>query len=333
MAERHKNRWSVSAFDRDKGEFVTTWNDSYETIPEVEDLQELLVRQAPPVRITPTRRKRPERGDKLAVFFPDAQIPFHDERAVAAAHLAVRELQPDIVVMLGDMLDFPGLSRFETRPEYMGQIQSSLDRYSSMLAQVRADAPNSIIYALTGNHENRLQKSIIKNNAELLGIRRANASKELGVLTLDYLLRCSELEVEMIGGYPNGTLWLADHLRVIHGTESSQRQSTAAKYLDKDPHTSVVFGHSHRAEIQWRTTPTMGGYALRFAMSPGTLADINGSVPSYHSTVDEHGAIVEKAENWQQAVGIVEYSQHNANPELAMIIDGLLRVRGQRFNP
>lgn len=322
--------WEVSAFNRTTDKWETALNHAYDHMSPA-DIPDF-INQAAPTKITPSRRKKPVRGDTLSVFFPDAQIPFHDEQAVEAAHTVVRELQPDNIVMLGDMLDLPGQSSFDGRPEYMGAVQESLDRYHNLLAQTRADAPNSKIYALVGNHEARLQKSIIKNNADLLGIKRANADKELGVLTLDFLLRTDELEVELIGGYPNGTLWLEDHLRAIHGTASNARGSTSAKYLNGDPHVSTIHGHSHRAEIQWRTTPTRDGYIQRFGMSPGTLADITGSVPSYHSTHDDHGNIISRAENWQQAVGIVEHNEKHGNAELAMIVNGVLRLRGQSYD-
>jgi len=324
-----KTTWEVSAFDRVNNEWTSTLNHSYDhtTPSEIPDF----TNQAAPTKITPSKRIKPVRGDSISVIFPDAQIPFHSPTALSAAHTVVREVMPDHVVMVGDMLDFPTLSRFTSRPEWNGGVQDALDQTHRMLAQVRADSPNARIHYLAGNHELRLQKSILENNAELLGIKRANAAKELGVLTLEFLLRCDELDVEMIGGYPNGTLWLEDHLRVIHGTTSNSKGSTSAKYLNENPHVSTVHGHSHRAEIQWKTTPTRDGHIQRFSMSPGTLADITGEVPSFHSTHDEQGRVVHKAENWQQAVGIIEHSDRSALPHLAMIQESSINILGRNY--
>lgn len=277
----------------------------YETIPD-EVSQEQFISQAAPTRISPSRRSKPSRSDETAVIFPDAQIPFHDPIALSAAHMVVRELQPDRVVMLGDMVDFPAQSRFDTHPSHNGRLQEQLDITHRMLAQVRADAPDAIIDYIPGNHEYRLTREIIQKNAELLGIKRANAARELGVLTLDFLLRLDELEVNMAGQYPNGQVWLNDHTVAVHGDTSSSSGSTSLKYLARNPNISTIHGHSHRAEIQWRTTPTRGGYVQRFAMSPGTLADITGSVPSYGSSISETGQPEPRAENWQQAVGVIE---------------------------
>lgn len=327
-----------------EGRLVSTWemmhknNDGEAEITTLHKYDHLspedipdFINQAAPTKITPSKRSKPHRADSVAVFFPDAQIPFHNPNTLQMAHIAVRELMPDRIVMLGDMMDFPAQSRFDVHPSHAGLIQDQLDTTHKMLAQLRADAPDAEIDYIPGNHEARLMKKIIEHNAELLGIRRANAESELGVLTLGFLLRLNELEVNMAGNYPNGQVWLNDHTVAIHGDTASSRSSTSARYLDRNPNISTIHGHSHRAEIQWRTTPTRHGYVQRFAMSPGTLADITGSVPSYGSSMDELGSPQPRAENWQSAIGIVEYNDHLSHPELAMIHDGVLRLRGNNY--
>lgn len=325
-SKRLVSTWEALTKDNEGEAHIHTLH-KYETVPD-EVSAEQFVNQAAPTRITPSRRKKPIRSDELAVIFPDAQIPFHDPKALEAAHMVVRELQPDRVVMLGDMVDFPGQSRFDTHPSHSGRLQEQLDTTHTMLAQVRADAPNAIIDYIPGNHEYRLTREIIQRNAELLGIKRANAAKELGVLTLDFLLRLGELEVNMAGEYPNGEVWLNDHTVAIHGTVAKSNGSTSIEYLKKHPHLNTIHGHSHRAEIQWRTTRVRGGGMERWAMSPGTIADIRGNVPSYGSSVGSNGLPEDRAENWQQAIGIIEYTADMAHPELAVITNGILRLRG-----
>jgi len=327
-----EGRWEAVTKDNDGNAHIHTLNKhSIKKRPKV-DLDELLVRKVPPVRITPSRRQKPSRETELAIFLPDAQIPFHDESAVMLGHLAVRELMPDQVVLLGDMLDFPSLSRFEQRPEWSGKVQESLDRYHKMLAQIRSDAPDAEIFVLHGNHEERLQKSIVNNNAELLGIKRANAAKELGVLTLEYLLRLEDLEITSVPGYPNGEIWLRDHLKATHGNIVRSNGSTAAAYMQRDPTASLWFGHIHRSELQWRTTPTRYGAQQRYAASPGTLSRIDGTVPGFSSTIDEHGRVVEKAENWQQGIGLAEHSENLSNPHLIHIESGQMMIEGKTYS-
>jgi hypothetical protein len=42
-----------------------------------------------------------------------------------------------------------------------------------------------------------------KDAASILGLRRANAGHELSVLTLQYLVRYDDLDVQSVDGYPN----------------------------------------------------------------------------------------------------------------------------------
>lgn len=324
---RLTKEWEVSAFDRVNNEWSTTMNHAYEPVSEIPDF----INQAAPTKITPSRRTKPVRGDSISMAIPDSQIPFHDETALSLAHLAAREVMPDNIILLGDMIDFQSLSRFGSRPEWNGRVQEALDTTHQMMAQFRSDVPDANISYIWGNHEQRLQKSIIETNAELLGIKRANAQEELGVLTLEFLLRCEELGVNMIGGYPAGSVWLEDHIQVVHGTSTNARGSTSAKYLNNDPHISTIHGHSHRAEIQWKTTQRRDDSIQRFAMSPGTIASITGEVPSHWQTIDEQGETIPRVENWQQAVGIIEHNERHGNPHLAMIHDGKINIMGKNY--
>lgn len=266
------------------------------------------IRQAAPTIVKPTRRKRPTRSDSVTVAFGDAQIPFQDERAMNLALRAVEELQPDNVVLTGDMLDLPSLSRFEQRAEWAGRMQEALDRYHLFLAEIRARHIGRLA-VVHGNHEERLPKFLRKDAAELIGIRRAN-SHELGVLTIQYLARYDDLNVESITGYPNGTFWLEDNLQVIHGTEAKRRGQSAARYLGEQA-VSTIFGHDHRLQIAWQTQAVRDGKKDRVAASPGCLALTDGSVPGFHFTTSESGLVVPRAEDWQNGALAIFHNERN----------------------
>jgi predicted phosphodiesterase len=216
------------------------------------DVAAQLIRQAPPSIVRPSRRAKPKRADRLTLAFGDAQIPFHDPRAVEMAQIAVTETRPDNIVFVGDMIDLPSMSRFDQRSEWQGKTQEAIDTYHSVLAQTRANAPNARIVVVHGNHEQRLDNYVRRNAAEVLGLKRANMQDELGVLTLQYLARYDDLGIESVDGYPNGTLWLEDNLKFTHGTNTQKGGSNAAKYL-RGERESTVYGHSHRMEVAYRT--------------------------------------------------------------------------------
>ena len=267
------------------------------------------IRQAKPTIVRPTRRKRPTRSDTITLAFGDAQIPFQDEHAMTMALRAVEEIQPDNVVLTGDMLDLPSLSRFEQRREWAGRMQEALDRYHLFLAEIRARHIGRLA-VVHGNHEERLPKMLRKDAAELIGLRRANAEHELGILTIQYLARYDDLEVESITGYPNGTLWLEDNLQVIHGTETKRQGQSAVNYLRKEQ-VSTIYGHDHRLAVAWQTRNTRLGGVACVAASPGCLARTDGYVPGYRFTTAENGEVVPHSQDWQQGVLLIAHNERN----------------------
>jgi len=333
---RLSKTWEVSAFDRVANEWTTKLNHGYDHGPgeqgEIDGQQ--FITQAPPIKITPTRRKKLTRQDSLSIFAGDAQIgfrgeePFHDETAMALFQQAVVELQPDNVIFTGDMIDLPAMSRWEQRPEWQHTTQAAIDRYSSFLAQTRANAPNAKIVVVHGNHEARMDTSIRRDAANLLGLRRANAEHELSVLTLQYLVRYEDFGVESVDGYPNAAYWLEDNLKVTHGTNVKKGGSNANKYLNEEEETTI-FGHTHRLEIAYKTIATRLGQRVIAAASPGCLARTDGYVPGFHYSVNNEGATVPRAEDWQQGILAVYHNPKKHDIFPIRFIDGSMNLLGR----
>lgn len=299
--------------------------DRYVVEPDSQELD--FVSQAAPTIIQPTEVTPRHRRDQLTVALGDAQIgyrgeePFHDERVINLAHTAIRELQPDNVVLTGDMLDLPAMSSFSQRDDWMHTTQRAIDRYHTMLAQIRADAPNAKIVAVHGNHEQRMDRMIRRDAAALAGIRRANAAHELSVLTVPYLCRYEELEVEAVTGYPNGTYWLEDNLRVIHGTVAKKGGQTASTYLRQSTGESVIFGHDHRLQLAYRTISQRAGHITVAAASPGCLCRVDGQVPSPFYSVDDWGETVPQAMDWQNGLLVVQHNENSHDIQPVRIAD------------
>lgn len=301
-----------------------------------ESTERTFISQAAPTKITPSRRAKAQRHDELTLVMGDAQIgfrgeeAFHDETAMSLAQIAIRELMPDRVVFVGDMLDLASMSRFEQRSDWANSTQASIDRYHTFLAQTRANAPDAEIVAISGNHELRMDKYIRKDAAELLGLRRANAEKELAVLTLRYLVRMDDLEVVNVDGYPNAAYWLNDNLKATHGTNVAKGGSNAAKYL-KEADSGTLYGHTHRVETAYRTFATRDGHKTIVAASPGALSRITGHVPGFNYSVDSEGRTVPKAEDWQQGLLIVEHSNSAEHVTPVMFHGESMSLQGKRY--
>ena len=270
--------WESAAFNRKTSEWEKTTLHSYDHTLDDAELQDLIVSRAAPTKITPTRRGKAFRSDARTLVAGDAQIPFHDEQAFERFQRAVVESQPDNIVFVGDMVDLPSMSRFAQRPEWVGSTQAAIDQYHNFLAQTRSNAPDANISVVHGNHEQRMDDYVRKNAAEVLGLRRANAANELAVLTLQYLVRYDDLEVNSIDGYPNGTLWLEDNLKAVHGTNVAKGGSNAAKYL-REERESTLYGHCFdeatelltRDGWKFRSDLTLDDEAVTMNLSTGEL--------------------------------------------------------------
>jgi predicted phosphodiesterase len=277
------------------------------------------VRQGPPVRVTvrvPKKAKNPD-GYETAVILPDIQIgyfrnadgelePTHDEDALAVALAIVRDVQPDKVVLVGDNVDAPEFGKYRLSPAYALTTQASIDRATTLSAELRACAPDAEIVWLAGNHEERLVNATLDNLKAAFGLRRGNSKHELPVLSIPYLCRFDEYGITYLPGYPASSYWINEKIKVIHGDKVRSGGSTAHAYLNNSK-CSVIYGHIHRREWAERSRDDYDGPKTILAASPGTLARCDGSVPSTKGGLDLDGRPLPIVEDWQQGVGVVTY--------------------------
>lgn len=269
-------------------------------------------------------REKPE-GWKLGVFLPDMQIGYfdngkrlvstHDEAAIDVAHQMMAQAQEwygiDVVINAGDNLDLPAFGSHRSAPGYMTTTQNALTRASEEAAIQRAIAKEAEIHWIEGNHEQRLTNFLIDKAPQLLGLGRVpiDGEEEAPVNSVPFLCRFDEYDVNWVGPYPDGEVWINDHLRFEHGRlYGSSPGTTAPKYL-KDG-VSVGFGHIHRSEMVQETRHTPRGPRTHFAGSPGCLCRLDSKVPSAKTGVDATGEQSGKrVENWQHGIWFFWYEE------------------------
>lgn len=277
-----------------------------------------IIQQGPALKV-PVRKTTEVKSElKTAVILPDMQIgyyrgpnglePTHDEEALAIALAITRKLNPDRVVMVGDNLDFPEFGRYRLSSAYALTTQASIDRATTLCAEVRTAAPNAVIDWISGNHEERLSNFVIDNAKAAFGIRQGNTPDSWPVLSVPYLCRFSDFGVNYVAGYPAGQVWINQRLKVIHGNKVRSNGSTSHAYLN-DSKVSVIYGHIHRREWAERTRQDWDGAKTVMAASPGTLARCDGAVPSTKGGIDADGRPLSIVEDWQQGLGVVTYEE------------------------
>lgn len=304
-----------------------------------------VVKQGPAVKMPPIKPSVKKASTfKTCVIVPDIQIgyfrgkdgqlePTHDEKAMIICLQMLKELQPEVVVCVGDNLDFPEMSKYLIYPSFAQTTQAAIDRATFFCAQMRAMAPKAKIIWLAGNHEERMPKYLLVNAGAAYGLRKGNTPDSWPVLSVPYLCRMDEFGVEYRPGYPASDYWINEKLRVIHGDRVKSSGSTAHIYLNAEK-TSVIYGHIHRIETAFKTREDFDGPRTIMAASPGCLARIDGAIPSTRGGVDLDGRPLTRYENWQQGMGVVSYEDtgaHRFSYDVIPIYDGWAMYQGKEY--
>lgn len=303
-----------------------------------------VVQPAPPVKVTGTRKPTSGTNETTVVILPDMQIgfyrhpdgdlePTHDPAAIDAAISLVKLLRPGRVVLLGDNLDLPEMSRFRLTPAFAQTTQAAINEAATIMARLRdAAGDDTEIDWLAGNHEERLQHWLTDNARAAFGLRRGGTPEGWPVLSVPHLCRLDDVGVTYVPGYPASHIWLTDNLKIVHGDRVKSRGSTAHKYLDESK-VSVIYGHIHRIEQAHRTRDDIDGPAEIMAASPGCLARTDGAVPSTRQGLDLDGRPLTRAEDWQQGCGVVTLHDDSWAYEVARISSGVAYFRGKAYRP
>lgn len=158
----------------------------------------------------------------------DFHVPYHDMKAVESFINYCREVQPDMIVINGDLVDMYMLSRFakgEGRNP-MSEIEEARD----ILAQLRQDTKADIYYVI-GNHEQRLEKTILTK------------APELASLIEDVF---SIFKLDDIGVKGAGTITINDNFVFKHGTLLGNKSGLSAIKEMENAYLSGATGHTHR---------------------------------------------------------------------------------------
>jgi len=103
-------------------------------------------------------------AQRLIVAIGDVHLPYANEKCLEWIYGLVQELQPDLIVQVGDLYEFTFLSNY---PKFMRESPET-EWYRARLSaeqfwkRLIAAAPKAIRYQLQGNHESRLVKRLME---------------------------------------------------------------------------------------------------------------------------------------------------------------------------
>jgi len=185
-----------------------------------------------------------EEGTKLFVM-ADIHFPFQDKLALATAIDEAEEYQPNIILLLGDTIDFYKLSRYIQNPKERNTT-AEINMCKDFLVDLRLRFPSARIIYYVGNHEERLDNYIMS---------KANEIYDLVEGLLELKLGLAELKMEYITEpFSIGKLWC------LHGHEKpggSYNPEYVCNIIWKCVHDHFLCAHFHRT--QEKVFPSISG--------------------------------------------------------------------------
>jgi hypothetical protein len=272
------------------------------------------------------RLKTPKHNQEVLVILGDHQLPFANQKLTELSHYFLQDIKPDGLIYMGDLIDFPDLSKFETNPDFTSTVQTGIDQGYTTLRDLRDSAgltKGSEMIFLEGNHEVRLRRALINKLPQLFGVKRADiGEKEKSVLHLASLMRFEELGWtywdEPSDVYPHPEYEIVDGLFAQHSGNNLRKQAgmSALSSLER-VNNSIIQGHTHRLAITHQTRWIGQEMVMLSAIETGTMADLKGLGYSKHP--DWQGGFITL---------VVDRKNNYFHPELVIYRENTITWRG-----
>ena len=159
----------------------------------------------------------------------DIHFPFQDDKAVEAFKRYAKKINPEVIVLAGDIIDCYKLSRF-TKGEGRNPYEE-IQECRKFLGELRRTVPQTDIYYIIGNHETRLENYVLSKAPELASLIEDIFSI---IKVEDFNIKgCSELLIN-------------DNFVVTHGKLLGNKAGLSAiKEIEKH-YMSGASGHCHK---------------------------------------------------------------------------------------
>lgn len=221
------------------------------------------------------------------------------------------ELQPDVLVHVGDLLDAWQVSDFDKDPSRRDTLQDNIDEAIALLRSIRRALPKTACYLLEGNHEQRLQRTIWRMNEKQRELARLRNFQS--AMTWPALLDLRD-DWHFVASQGQAKHRILPKLITKHGTLVRKWSGATARGEWERYGKSGLSGHTHRLGAFY-TNDFNGAHVWA---ETGCTCDIN---PTY--VVDP---------NWQQGCVVVTYVGDRFAIEPVYIQSGVAVWRGQEYH-
>lgn len=234
----------------------------------------------PPARRRSVSKTKP----RIIAAFTDPHFPLHEPELIEASVAWLEDVQPDEVVILGDVSDASPFKRHSRNPRTDVTVSQHQAGSYQGLARWRNAAPDARIRMLAGNHDYWLLERIremLPDAEQLL----SHPESDIPLFSLRNVLGLDSLRIEIDeprGHYHDGAFQIMDDLVVIHGVKVGR--DGAFKEQAGWEGASVAQGHAHSWQITGVTKRLPGGgESQRFAVNiPAMSRRDLGYAPSHN---------------------------------------------------
>lgn len=179
-------------------------------------------------------------GLEKHVMIGDTHGVFVEQPVFKAVLDFIRDFKPHQINLLGDMIDFYEISRFDKDPMRRVVLGREIEfTRENILAEIRRAAPKARIVWLQGNHEHRLQRYLWSRAPELAS---------LPGLDMRSLFDLGKLKIM----YQEQNLEIGD-TQMTHGHMARKHSAYTAKAMLDDYGQSVIHNHTHRLGAHYKT--------------------------------------------------------------------------------
>lgn len=264
---------------------------------------------------------------KTAVIISDTHIgyerdlvsgelePYTDRRAMDVAFQIIDDIEPDIVIHAGDVIDAAEVSRWEdskTAEMFMTMQPSAVE--TTYLFDRLSTNVRDVVW-IPGNHDIRWEKLLRKHAPALAALRGVtDGPRSSPVMSIASVCGLGSLGVHVENLYPDGKYWVNENLCIIHGTRASGTPGGTASSLLRDFQCSVIQGHKHTGEQVYTSNQGKRRHKTRSATVLHCLARLDGIIPG---TTNDN--------NWTNGVHVVQYIEGDGE----FIVNGVPIIRGK----
>jgi predicted phosphodiesterase len=249
------------------------------------------------------------------VIISDTQIPYDDRNALKAVIGFIGDYQPDEVIHIGDLMDYPSPSRWTkgTAEEFAQRIKPDSEQAKTrLLAPLRAvyDGPVGVH---EGNHDSRPRDYLSKFAPALVEFADD--------FRFENLLDFDGFGVKVLPEFHKvAPGWVTTHGH-RGGIRLTQKAGDTALNAAIRFNTSLVMGHTHRLGLKPESTG-YGGTVTKslWGMEVGNLMSMRLATYLKGGTA-----------NWQQGFGILTIDGQDVTPEAVPITRGRFSFDGRTW--